>query len=85
MVPRVSGLSTDDRCEVQYFVRLFIGSEPGLVPRQEFWILRWGLTGEDEEEAQEKLWPPYALSSSLRGKPGARGHGKKEPTEWEEA
>lgn len=39
----VTGLPRDDSIEVQDFMWLFMVLEPGLVPRQEFWVLRWGL------------------------------------------
>lgn len=85
MVPRVSGLCTGDRFEAQYFNAAVDGIGARPCPRARVLDSELGLDRRGGEEAWEKLWPPHALSSPLRGTPGAGCYLQKEPAEWQEA
>lgn len=70
MVPRVSGLCTGDRFEAQYFNAAVDGIGARPCPRARALDSELGLDHRGGEEAWEKLWPPHALSSPLRGRRG---------------
>lgn len=85
LVPRVSGLSTDDRFEGQYFNAAIDGTGARPCPPARVLDSELGPDWRGGEEAWEKLWPPHALASPLRGTSGAGCYLQKEPAEWQEA